>query len=214
MSRLIAVLFVCTFSEAFAQPSPTSLYDDLERQYEELLSVYVAGGVCPNRDPEVIQRQRVLANALSKATPSTGPRVLLFAVTANSLENVRRLNEAGTSRVGDNGSLLHTAASLADPPMLAYLTGIGFALEDFGGAGGPALIVAVASNRVDNAKWLIDHGANVNATDGGGALVLRHSLVCGDQSVVDFLVKAGAVPDAKTNEVAEKLGLRLGDQAR
>lgn len=212
MSRFIAFLCVCTLSEAFAQPSAPSLYGSLERQYEELLSVYVAGGVCPSRSPEVIREQGALASALSEATPSTGPRVLLFAVTANSLENVRRLNEAGASRVGDNGSLLHTAASLADPPMLAYLTGIGFGLEDLGGASGPALIVAVASNRMDNAKWLIDHGANVNATDTAGALVLLHSLVCRDQSVVDFLIKAGAVPDAKTNEVAGKLGLRLGAQ--
>jgi hypothetical protein len=212
MSRLIAILFACAFSEAFAQPSPASFYDGLERQYAELLSVYVAGGVCPSRGPEVIQRQRALASALSEATPSTGPRVLLFAVTANSLENVRRLNEAGASRVGDNGSLLHTAASLADPPMLAYLTSIGFGLEDLGGASGPALVVAVASDRMDNAKWLIDHGANVNATDTAGGLILRHSLVCRDQSVVDFLIKAGAVPDAKTKEVAGKLGLRLEDQ--
>jgi Ankyrin repeats (many copies) len=209
MSRLIIFLCVCTLSDAFAQPSTTSLYGGLERQYEELLAVYVAGGVCPSRSSEVIQKQRALASALSEATPNTGPRVLLFAVTANSLENVRRLAEAGVSRTGDNGSLLHTAASLADPPMLAYLTSIGFGVEDLGGAGGPALLVAATSNRMDNAKWLIDHGANVNATDIAGGLVLRHALVCRDQSLVDFLIKAGAVPDAKTTEAAGKLGLRL-----
>jgi ankyrin repeat protein len=209
MSRLITFLCVCSLSDAFAQPDTTSLYDGLERQYEELLGVYVAGGVCPSRSAEVIQKQRALASALSEATPNTGPRVLLFAVTANSLENVRRLAEAGASRTGDNGSLLHTAASLADPPMLAYLTSIGFGVEDLGGAGGPALLVAVTSNRMDNAKWLIDHGANVNATDIAGGLVLRHALVCRDQSLVDFLLKAGAVPDGKTTEVARKLGLRL-----
>jgi hypothetical protein len=213
MSRFIGFLCIyCMLSDAFGQQSATSLYADLERQYEEVLDVYVAGGVCPHRSSAVVEKQRALASGLSEATPSTGPRVLLFAVTANSLENVRRLNEAGASRAGDNGSLLHTAASLADPPMLAYLTSIGFGLEDFGGAGGPPLIVAVASGRTENAKWLIDHGANVNATDAGGGQVLRHSLMCKDQSVVDFLIKAGATPDAKTTEVARDLGLRLEGQ--
>ena len=209
MSRLVAFLCAFALCNAFGQPNATSFYEGLERQYEQLLRVYVAGGVCPSRNPEVIQRQQALARALSAATPSTGPRVLLFAVTANSLENVRRLNEAGASRIGDNGSLLHAATRFADPPLLAYLTGIGFGLEDLGGASGPALMVAVTGNRMDNARWLIDHGASVNATDTAGGSVLRHSLVCNDQDVVGFLMEAGAVPDAKTIEVARKLGLRL-----
>ena len=209
MSRLIALLCVLMLPEAFAQPDATSLYNDLERRYEELLSVYLAKGVCPSRTPEVVQKQQALARALSGVTPSAGPNVLLFAIAANSLESARRLNEAGASRGGDNGSLLHIAARLADPPMLAYLTGVGFGIEDFDGANGPALIVAVTSNRIDNARWLLDHGANVNATDAGGGQVLRHSFVCRDQSMVDFLVNAGAVPDAQTTELARKLGLRL-----
>jgi ankyrin repeat protein len=156
----------------------------------------------------VVARQRVLAAALSAASATTGPKVLVFAVTANSLANVRRLNEAGASRVGDNGSLLHAAAAFADPPMLEYLISIGFSVEELGGAGGPALMVAVTNNRLDNAAWLIEHGANVNATDRSGGQVLRYAMVCRDQTIVDFLLQAGAVPDAKTREVADKLGLR------
>lgn len=133
----------------------------------------------------------------------------MFAVAANSLDDVRRLDKAGASRTGDNASLLHVAARFADPPMLAYLTSVGFGIEDPGDASGPVLFAAVTSHRLDNAGWLIDHGANVNATDRSGGPVLRHALVCKDQEVVDFLVKSGAVPDAKTIEVARKLGLRL-----
>lgn len=209
MRRFIALFSIFASSNAFAQPGATPLYDDLERQYQNLIGAHLAGGVCPTRNSEVIERQRALASALSEATPVTGPKVLVFAVTANSLENVRRLNEAGASRIGDNGSLLHAAAVFADPPMLEYLTGIGFGVEELGGAGGPALMVAVTSNRLDNAAWLIEHGANVNATDTAGGQVLRHALVCRDQGVVDFLLEAGAVPDAKTIELAPKLGLRL-----
>jgi hypothetical protein len=93
--------------------------------------------------------------------------------------------------------------------MLEYLVSIGFGVEGLGGASGPALIIAVTSNRLDNAAWLIAHGANVNATDTAGAPVLRHALVCKDQAVVDFLLKAGALPDEKTREVAVRLGLKL-----
>lgn len=209
MARVIALFCICALSDFLAQPSANAVYDDLERQYQNLIGAHLADGVCAARSSEVIERQQTLARALAKTTPSTGPKVLVFAVTANSLENVRRLNEAGASRMGDNGSLLHAAAVFADPPMLEYLTSIGFGVEELGGASGPALMVAVTSNRLDNAAWLLKHGANVNATDTGGGLVIRHALVCRDQAVVDFLVEAGAVPDAKTLEVAQKIGLRF-----
>lgn len=205
----IAVLLcACPSPGSFAQPNAASLYEALERQYQELLSVYLAGGSCPSRTPEVMRKQQALAGALTGAGPTAGPRLMLFAVSANSLENVRRLNEAGAPRTGDNGSLLHVAARLADPPMLEYLTSIGFGIEELGGAGGPALIAAVTSARMDNARWLIEHGANVNAADTAGGQVLRHALACKDQRLIDVLIDAGAVPDAKTEEVARKLGLR------
>jgi hypothetical protein len=122
MARLIVfVCWICTLSSAYAQPGAPSLYEDLERQYANIIGAQVTGGVCPTRTPEVVERQRLLANALSDVSASTGPKVLIFAVTANSLPNVRRLDEAGASRIGDNGSPLHAAAMFADPPMLEYL---------------------------------------------------------------------------------------------
>lgn len=210
MARLIIIL-CCgyTLSNAVAQPSVASLYQDFERQYANVVGAQIAGGVCPTRTPEVVERQRVLATALSDAWATMGPKVLMFAVTANSLSNVRRLNEAGASRIGDNGSLLHAAAVYADPPILEYLVSVGFSVEELGGASGPPLMVAVTSNRLDNAAWLIEHGANVNATDTSGGQILRHAMVCRDQTIVDFLLKAGAVPDEKTRELADRLGLRV-----
>jgi ankyrin repeat protein len=210
MARLI-IIFCCiwSLSDALAQTSAVSVYEDLERQYANIIGAQIAGGVCPTRTSKVVEKQRLLASALSNASATVGPKVLMFAVTANSLANVRRLNEAGASRIGDNGSLLHAAAVYADPPMLEYLVSVGFSVGEFGGASGPALIVAVTNNRLDNAAWLIEHGASVNATDTAGVQVLRHAMVCRDQTVVDFLLEAGAQPDEKTREVAESLGLRV-----
>ena len=209
MTKRMFFFWICTLSSACSRPSAPSLYEDLERQYANIIGAQLAGGVCPTRTPEVVERQRLLANALSDASATTGAKVLIFAVTANSLPNVRRLNEAGASRIGDNGSLLHAAAVFADPPMLDYLISVGFSVEELGGASGPALMAAVTNNRLDNAAWLIQHGANVNATDTSGVQVLRHAMVCRDQTVVDFLLEAGAVPDEKTREVADKLSLRV-----
>jgi hypothetical protein len=56
---------------------------------------------------------------------------------------------------------------------------------------------------MENVAWLIENGANVNATDRSGGTVLRHSLVCRDQELVDYLLEVGALPDEKTYESAE-----------
>ena len=195
---------------SLGQGSQPALYRELERIYSEVIGVSLGdGGLCWGLSPAVAQKQGELADALSKATAATGDKVLLFAVTANSLADVVRLNEAGATRTGDNGSLLHAAARFADPPMLRYLVSIGFGIEDSGDAGGSALFVAVSENRRENVEWLIEHGADVNATDRGGGVVFRHSLVCRSQALVDYLLEAGAMPDQKSFEIAANFGLVL-----
>src|SRR5690242_11592357 len=121
MRSLIAFLCCLVPTALSAQDGPAP-YEDVQRQYYELIELQLGGGkACPARGTAVIQKQRDLAQALATVTPSTGPRVMLFAVAANSLGIARRLNEAGAPRTGDNGSLLHVAARFADPAMLEYL---------------------------------------------------------------------------------------------
>jgi hypothetical protein len=43
----------------------------------------------------------------------------------------------------------------------------------------------------------------------GGAAALRHSLVCRRQGLVDVLLAAGAIPDQKSIELADRFGLVL-----
>jgi hypothetical protein len=190
MLRRLVILVACFMTvPSFAQGSQSTPYADLERiYYNVILKALGDGGLCQGRSPAVEQEQRRLADALSSATATRGDKVLLFAVTANSLADVVRLNEAGAARTGDNGSLLHAAARFADPPVLEYLVSIGFGLEELGGAGGSALFVAVSEDRRENVEWLIERGADVNATDLGGAGLLRHSLVCRRQELVDVLL--------------------------
>jgi len=169
------------------------------------------GQVCAADWPQVRLRQAELSRALADATPATGPLVLQFAITANSLPDTRRLLEAGASREDPWGTALHSAARFADPPMLEYLVAQGFGIEDFGNAAAPALFVAATENRKDNVAWLVEHGADVNATDRRGGQLLMHALLCHDQELIDYLLAAGAQPNAKTREVAARLGLSVGD---
>jgi hypothetical protein len=215
MKPRIAILLGCLVPGAsLGQAPPSPLYRDLERIYHDVIGVSLGEGLCPGRSPAVEQKQRELADALSSATASTGDKVLIFAVTANSLPDVVRLNEAGSSRAGDNASLLHAAARFADPPMLEYLVSIGFGIEDWGGAAGPALLVAVSDNRRENVEWLIEHGADVNAANRGGAGVLRYSLICRSQALVDYLLDAGAMPDQESFEIADEFGIVLRARER
>jgi hypothetical protein len=169
------------------------------------------GQVCAADWPQVRRRQAELAGELAAVTPETGPLVLFYAVTANSLADAQRLLEAGASREDPWGTALHVAARFADPPMLDYLVARGFGIEDVGGAAAPALFVAATENRMDNVAWLVEHGANVNATDRQGVPLLTHALMCRDQELIDYLLAAGAKPNPKTREVAARLGLSVGD---
>jgi ankyrin repeat protein len=210
MGRLVILLVCFAPASSFGQAPPSPLHAELERRYSNVIGESVGeGGLCRGRSAAVEQQQRELADALSSATAASGERVLLFAVTANSLPDAVRLNEAGAARTGDNGSLLHAAARFADAPMLEYLVSIGFSLEELGDAGGSALFVAVSEDRRENVEWLLEHGADVNATDLGGAAALRHSLVCRRQGLVDVLLAAGAIPDQKSIELADRFGLVL-----
>jgi len=168
------------------------------------------GQLCAADWPQVRLRQAELAGALADTTPATGPLVLHFAVAANSLPDVRRLLEAGASREDPWGTALHSAARFAGPPMLEYLVAQGFGIEDVGGAAAPALFVAATENRMDNVAWLVEHGADVNATDRQGVPLVTHALMCRDQKLIDYLLAAGATPNSKTREVAARLGLSVG----
>jgi hypothetical protein len=209
MRKLIPLVVALIVSlSAHAQESETVLYERLASTASEVISEYLNGSLC-TPGLNLAKKQAELAKLVSQATASTGPEVLEIAVIANSLSDVRRLHEGGANPFSPHGSLLHTAATFGSPVMLEYLVGEGFGLEDFGNASVPALVVAIQSGNIDNIKWLIANGANVNAMDTSGVLVIRHSIVCGDQAVVDLLLEAGATPDQMTQEVAQRQGISL-----
>ena len=204
----LVVAFIVSLS-AHAQESETVSYERLASMASEVVSEYLNGALC-SPGPDLAEKQAELAKLVSQATPSAGPTVLEIAVMANSLSDVRRLHEGGALPLAPFSTLLHTAATFGSPAMLEYLVGVGFELEDAGAGSGPALFAAIQSGNIDNIKWLIANGADVNAMDTSGAAVIQHSLVCGDQAVVDLLLKSGAVPSSKNYDAAQRLGISLG----
>ena len=209
MRKLVPLVVALIVSlGAHAQESETVSYERLASMASEVISEYLNGSLC-SPGPDLPEKQAELAKLVSQATPSTGPWVLEIAVMANSLSDVRKLHEGGANPLSPSGTLLHTAATYGSPAMLGYLVNKGFGLEDAGKASGPALLVAVTSGKIENVRWLIANGANVNATDTSSGLVIHHAMVCKDQALVNFLLEAGAVPDSKAREAAQRLGISL-----
>ncbi len=206
LSPLVIAFLVTT--GAFGQESEEVLYKRLSSLGSDVISEHLNGPIC-SPGPDLAKKQAELAEVISKATPSTGPHILELAVMANSDADVQRLFEGGAPPYSPHGTPLHTAAMFGSPSMLEYLVAAGFELEDNGNASGPALLVAVQAGNFENTRWLIENGANVNATDTSGAPVIRLSVACGNQALVDLLLEAGAVPDGRTREAAQRLGISL-----
>jgi len=209
MRKLVPLVVALIVSlGAHAQESETVSYERLASMASEVISEYLNGSLC-SPGPDLAEKQAELAKLVSQATPSTGPWVLEIAVMANSLSDVRRLHEDGANPLSPSGTLLHTAATFGSPAMLEYLVNTGFGLEDIGRASAPALAVAIQSGNVENATWFIANGANVNATDISGNLLILHAVACGDQTIVDLLLEAGAVPDPAAQELALRNGISI-----
>jgi len=94
------------------------------------------------------------------------------------------------------------AISFDDSITLRALLEAGLSADFPDPAGVTLLHDAVISNRVDSARLLIAHGANVNAVDEKGMTPLLYaaSIDFGDASMIDLLVKSGANKQARTKE--------------
>ncbi len=187
-----------------------------------------AAYTCPAPGAKVADRQKRLAVMVASLSPADGDKVLLFAVAANSTADVRRLLAGGAARTGDRflrpNSLMHIAAEFGDPQMLELLANAGFDLDVWAGPFGregrglsadTPLMQAIASGRLDNARWLMQNGADTNAINesGNSALILA-MLACRDQNLVAELIQAGAQPNDKAQRIADRTGFNLTGAVR
>jgi beta-lactamase regulating signal transducer with metallopeptidase domain/ankyrin repeat protein len=184
-----------------------------------------AASLCPApTSPALAQQRRTLASMVAKLSANDGDRVLLYAVAAGSTADVKRLLVAGASRKGDgflqSASLMHIAALLSDAPVLQVLSDYGVSVDGWSGPFGrqgnglsaeTPLMVAIAAGRRDNVEWLLQHGADVDATNQAGASALVSAMaICHDQALTTKLLQAGARPNRKARQIATTLGFDLG----
>lgn len=172
---------------------------------------------CPTPGAALPDRQRALA-ALAGRLSAGDDKALMYAVAANSHADVKRLLDGGASRKGDgflqSSALMHTAVMVGDTQMLELLMREGFDINgvstDGIGSGDTPLMRAASMGRYDNARWLIEHGANVNYTDKYGNSALAHALVvCRSRNLAALLIQSGAKPNAKALRIADNLGVEL-----
>lgn len=172
---------------------------------------------CPAPDPEVFRQQATLARTVSKMS-ATDERALLYAVAANSKDNVARLLASGAPRTGDghlrSDSLMHIAAEFGDVGMLEMLADAGFATDGLSFFGidrnRTPLMTAISSGRRENARWLVEHGADVNRTNvWQDSALIPAMLGCRDTSLVQMLLDAGAKPNFRALRAADNLGFDL-----
>jgi len=195
--------------------------------FEHLNRIRAGNGLaltCPAPDQDFIDRRRRLSAEVAKLSPDDGEKVLLFAVAANSTRDVQRLLDSGAVRGGDgllqSNSLMNIAAQFADAPMLELLAGAGFDIDErgtggIGNLGGTPLMAAISAGRLDNAEWLMRHGADVSAVDTrDNSALLQAMISCSDQALVTRLINAGAVPNDKARYIAKAKGMNLDTAPR
>jgi hypothetical protein len=175
---------------------------------------------CPPPSRDFIDKRQALAAMIAKLKPDVGEEVLLLAVAANSTRDVERLLAGGAMHSDDgflhSNSLMNTAAQLADVPMLELLLKEGFSVDEWGAQGGigasdgTPLMSAISMGRLDNADWLIRHGADVSAIGRNGNSALAKAMIdCSDQALVARLISAGAAPDDRARSIARSLHIKL-----
>jgi len=141
-----------------------------------------------------------------------------LASFSGNVEILRRLHEAGdpvNSKVTMLGTFQATALE-----NLVYtnridafrtLLDLGAPVDEPGDDDITLIAWAAITNRTENARLLIQRGANVNHVDKKGMTPLLYaaSIDFGDSTMIDLLLKAGADPKARTKE-----GLTALDLAR
>jgi beta-lactamase regulating signal transducer with metallopeptidase domain len=172
---------------------------------------------CPGPGKEFSRSQKGMAEIVARLSPADD-RALFYAVVANSKADVKRLLAGGASRQGDghlrSSSIMHIAAEFGDVEILELLANAGIPVDGFSvdgiGRGNTPLMIAITSGRLENARWLIAHGVDVNLTSKGGQSALIRAMVsCRDENLVALLLQAGAKPDFKALRTADYLGFDL-----
>ena len=135
------------------------------------------------------------------APEADGTTALHWAAHHGDVELVRRLVRAGAKVdvVNDFGATpMSEAAVLADAVLLGALVEAGASVESPNADGQTALMIVARTSRVDAARVLLQHGANVNAVEKWrGQTALMWATAQSQPAMVRALIAAGADVNAR-----------------
>jgi ankyrin repeat protein len=151
-------------------------------------------------------------------TPQLGRTPLALAAEVGSLEIVRYLIEHGADIEPKRDTPLMTASMAGQFEIVKYLVEEKKALvnpKDTNNNYTPLMLVACGGySHPEIAKYLVEHGADVNAKDVNGTTVLMLAAGRGYLEIMQYLIDKGAVIDAVDNsgKAAIDLALENGHQ--
>ncbi|MEM6455394.1 MAG: ankyrin repeat domain-containing protein [Acidobacteriota bacterium] len=137
------------------------------------------------------------AGADPSAVGKDGMSPLIFALSAQNLDGVRRLAERGAdpNHVPANGmSPMHIAAMMETSDFLRMLIGHSGDIELSGRRGKRPLMAAAEAGRTATGRVLIDAGADLDATDDDGDTAAITAAMFNQFEIVVLLLEAGADP--------------------
>jgi ankyrin len=135
------------------------------------------------------------------APEADGTTALQWAAHNGDVDLVQRLIRAGANVKAMNAfgaTPMSEAAVLADPALLGALLEAGASVESPNADGQTALMVVARTSRVDAARLLVKHGANVNAVEKWrGQTALMWAAAENQPAMVRELIAAGANVNAR-----------------
>ena len=150
---------------------------------------------------KLLQTDKVDINARDES----GMSALFYCIKNGDLESIDLLiSKKALIEYGDM-SALHIAAENENPEILKHIIanqGIDLDRKDSEGKTALHLCANSSSNLVDNAKILIENGANVNAVDNMGSTPLHYAVGNENVDMVKFLI---SIPSIDT-KIVDKSG--------
>ena len=196
---------------AIIRSGETELALELIRDHPDLFPVRFSGNATLLHVAAYSEQPAIVAALLA-----AGARMdFIAAIVLRRMDLVQAMLDADPSlvhrRSPDRWTGLHIAVGYSNAEIVALLIAAGAEVNRPGNRGRTPLFF-VGAEPFDNARLLLDHGADINAAAKHGFTALHSAAIAGNADFVRFLVAHGANTNAQTDarQTAWALAVRWG----